>query len=48
MIFCLIRESAAISACDKTRKVFEGVNYGEITDGINVNYTQVRKLKLLL
>lgn len=31
----------AAGACDRSRKVFEGVNYGEITDGINSNYTQV-------
>jgi len=40
VIFNLTIESLAASACDRSRKVFEGVSYGEITDGIN-NYTQV-------
>ncbi|KAG5668747.1 hypothetical protein PVAND_016674 [Polypedilum vanderplanki] len=30
----------AVGSCDRTRQVFEGVNYGEITDGLNSNYTQ--------
>lgn len=41
VIFNLTTESLAAGACDRTRKVFEGVGYGEITDGINTNYTQV-------
>lgn len=41
VIFNLTTESLAAGACDRTRKVFEGVSYGEITDGINTNYTQV-------
>lgn len=45
MIFNLTIESVTAGACDRTRKVFEGVSYGEITDGINTNYTQVSGLK---
>lgn len=44
VIFNLTIESRAAGACDRTRKVFEGVSYGEITDGINTNYTQVCSL----
>ncbi|KAL7013836.1 hypothetical protein ACKWTF_015609 [Chironomus riparius] len=40
VIFNLTTESFAAGACDRTRKVFESVSYGEITDGINTNYTQ--------
>ena len=41
VFFNLLNESSAASACDRSRRVFQGVNYGEITDGINSNYTQV-------
>lgn len=48
VIFNLTTESLAAGACDRTRKVFEGVSYGEITDGINTNYTQVRVTHLFI
>lgn len=34
--------SIAASACDKSRKAFEGVTFGEVTHGLNSNYSQVR------
>jgi hypothetical protein len=37
----LLRESRAAGACDRSRRVFEGVSSGEITDGLHANYTQV-------
>lgn len=41
IVICLILPgSKQSSACDKSRKVFSGVNYGEVSDGVT-NYTQV-------
>lgn len=37
-----VHVSSALAACDKSRKVFENVTYGEISHGANSNYTQVR------
>lgn len=34
---------SAVSACDKSRKVFTGTTFGVISHGVNANYTQVRK-----
>lgn len=42
IILSLICDCDSAGACDRSRKIFEGVGYGEITDGINSNYTQVR------
>lgn len=44
IVICLILPgSKQSSACDKSRKVFSGVNYGEVSDGVT-NYTQVGKI----
>ena len=43
ILICLILPgSKQSSACDKSRKVFSGVNYGEVSDGVTY-YTQVGK-----
>lgn len=39
--FSVLAEFAASTACDKSRKVFEGVTSGVIRHGIDTNYTQV-------
>lgn len=41
IIFSVLAEFAASTACDKSRKVFEGVTSGIIRHGIDSNYTQV-------
>lgn len=46
LILNSLNESLGAGACDRSRKVYEGVNYGEITDGINSNYTQVCRLSI--
>jgi hypothetical protein len=38
--------SSAAGACDRSRKVFKGLTHGEITDGLNANYTQVEFLSI--
>lgn len=34
------------AACDKSRKIFDGENFGEISHGQNSNYTQVKHEKI--
>lgn len=41
IIISFLVEFAASTACDKSRKVFEGVTSGIIRHGIDSNYTQV-------
>lgn len=43
LVICLFYKCLSIPACDQSRQIFEGVSFGEITDGINANYTQVKK-----
>lgn len=45
MLCTVARESSASAACDKSRKVFDGVTFGEISHGHNSNYTQVSCVK---
>lgn len=41
VIFSVSVKFAACTACDKSRKVYEGVTSGVIRHGIDSNYTQV-------
>lgn len=41
LIFCTLATVCMSLACDKSRKVFDGITYGEISHGLNSNYTQV-------
>jgi hypothetical protein len=42
LIFCnIFKTSLALGACDKSRKVFEGSQFGVVSHGLTSNYSQV-------
>lgn len=49
LLFCnYATKCAASAACDKSRQVFSGYAFGEISHGINSNYTQVKLNRRIL
>lgn len=47
IIFETISNSAqSATPCDRSRKVYDNVSYGVISDGINSNYTQVSSITI--